>query len=540
MKPYPKSLSATAMASVILTSVCARTGSAAQCNTCHPDMYAKWSASVHADTQADVASELSQSDLGMTPAGVIQTEDCVACHAPTAVQVNGGMMQGNAGMMTDSQALGYFFTTTDGQFSGSTAATNTTLWPHVACTACHAVPTNHVSTPDAGLPSLASFDSRTGTYVSMTNASQLCGQCHGNLRFADTDHQIYNAWTTAAHGNTQATVAGELSDSDVGLTPAGVVSQVENCVACHAPTAVLANGGMNEAQALDYFFTTTNGQFATNTTPTHSAEWPNVACIACHDPHDPGGLSYFNSTTMAYQRMTNSMQLCGQCHGTLRFGDLSKVCDVSFNIVSGIGGMGVTNQQTMPGVLCTDCHMYSTDVDGSNSKNFHGHSWAITVQDPDGTSTTSCTHCHGAIDTLTANAIIDTWKSEFQSLDATASANVAQAAAALQGAQNTNWFASLQEAQYNLALAEADGSGGFHNHKYAMALLNDANTKVLALPILTAAVQGTNVVISWTAAGLLQSAGSLAGPWQDMTNATSPLTLHPATQIQQQFYRLRP
>ncbi len=494
------------------------------CADCHSSVYTKWSGSPHANTQTDVATELSQSEVGMTPAAVIQAEDCIACHGPLAVQANG--------VMSESQALGYFFTTVNGQFAAGTTVTNAAVWPHVACTSCHNVPGDH---PDT-LPALALFNSQSRQYVPAANASALCGECHGNLHFADTDHLIYNAWTNSGHANTQTDVADELAASNAGQTPADV-TQEENCVGCHGPTAVLANGGMNESQTLAYFFTTTNGLFTPDTVSAHTSEWPGVGCTACHDPHDPKKASYFNSATQTYQVMTNSAQLCGQCHGNLRFPDTDHL---SYNILAGTGGIGVPNQQTMPGVTCTDCHMYTSAVDGSNSKNYHGHTWAINVTEAGGQSTSSCTACHVNMDATAAIASITSAKSEFQALDATVQANVARATAAMQANLNPAWLAALQEAQHNLSYAESDESGGFHNHKYLMALLNDANAKALSLPILTVGTQGSSIIISWTGGGTLQTAESLTGPWSNLSTATNQLVLAPSQQVHQQFYRLGP
>jgi hypothetical protein len=51
-------------------------------------------------------------------------------------------------------------------------------------------------------------------------------------------------------------------------------------------------------------------------------------------------------------------------------------------------------------------------------------------------------------------------------------------------------------------------------------------------------IQLTNglVVVSWTGAGVLQSAGTLSGPWSDVKGATSPYTVQPAGTL---FYRIR-
>jgi len=115
----------------------------------------------------------------------------------------------------------------------------------------------------------------------------------------------------------------------------------------------------------------------------------------------------------------------------------------------------------------------------------------------------------------------------FQALDATAQANVARAAAVLQNSEDTNWLATLAEAQHNLTYAESDESGGFHNFSYLMALLDNANSNALSIPILDVTMQGTDLVISWTGGGTLQSADSINGPWNDVPNATNPLVRGP-------------
>jgi hypothetical protein len=445
----------------------------ADCQTCHQDTYADWVQGPHAHTQADVADELSHERVGQTPDEVINgqdAEDCIACHGPRAITVNGGI--------SEAKALGYFFSTADGKFGANTQATNTSDWPQVNCTTCHDVPSDHPT----GRSALGLFDSQTAKFVSQDSTSNLCGQCHGNLLFADTDHRTYNAWKTSKHSTTQADVASELSDERAGQTPDQVLygDDAEDCIACHAPTAVLANGGMDEAQALSFFFTKADGKFSAKTAPAHDWAWPSVSCTACHDQHNPGAPAYFNSTTKQYEPKSAD-ELCGQCHGNLRFPGTDHL---SYNIVSGKGGVRVPDQQTMPGAGCTDCHMFVSDVDGSNSAMFHGHTWAIVVKEANSQSTNSCAHCHTGIDTAKVESTIGNWKSEFQALDSTAQGNVSKAAKAMEGVNDSALQFKLEEAQHNLTYAESDESGGVHNHNYVMALLKDANDR--ALEVLTA------------------------------------------------------
>jgi hypothetical protein len=637
--------------------------SAASCDTCHSAEYNQWASSPHASTQQHPATELSQLHVGQSPAEVLAAQDCIACHSPTSITVNGGM--------TEAQAMGYFFTTSNGVFTANTTATNTGVWPHVACTACHLVSQPHEFIParlaifdsptgqyrimtnatqlcgqchgDLRFPNagqklyncwvasqhansqtnvakglsqcrvgqtptdviygtnadnciachsptsvlvrggdealalgnffstsngvfttntvpinkgqwpgieciachdphspgqISYFNSTTQEYQVMTNASQLCGQCHGTLRFPNTDYRLYDAWSGSKHAHTQNDVATELSQSRVGQTPQDVIHgpETENCIACHAPTSVLSTGG-DEVKALAHFFTTTNGQFSSSTVSTNTSEWPSVTCTACHDPHTSNQLAYFNSGTGTYQAMTNSAQLCGQCHGNLRFPDTDHL---SYNILTGKGGIGVLDQQLMGGVTCTECHMHTSDVTGSNSKMAGGHSWAISVSEPGGQETVSCLNCHDGATPDAAYLVINGWQSEFQALETTVVSNVTKIASAVQASANPAALSALAEAQHNLAYAQGDESGGFHNHPYLMALLNAANQKALSIRLLNATRHGGNIVISWIGSGTLQSATSMKGPWQDVSGATNPLVIAPAVQGQQQYYRLRP
>ena len=508
------------------------TNSSQLCGQCHGDLrfpnagqklYNCWLASQHANSQTNVAKGLSKYHVGQTPAEVISgtnADNCIACHSPTSVLVRGG---------DEALALGNFFSTSNGVFTASTVPVNAGQWPGIECIACH----------DPHSPGQISyFNSDLQEYQVMTNASQLCGQCHGTLRFPNTDRRLYDAWSGSKHAHTQTDVAAELSQTRAGQTPQDVIHgpNAENCIACHAPTAVLSTGG-DEVKALARFFTTTNGQFSGSTVSTNASDWPSVTCTACHDPHTSNQLAYFNSGTGTYQAMTNSAQLCGQCHGNLRFPDTDHL---SYNILSGTGGVGVPDQQLMGGVTCTDCHMHSSEVAGSNSKMAGGHSWAISIPEPGGQETVSCLQCHDGATPDLAYMVISGWQSDFQNLETTVVSNVTQVAAAVEASANPIAQSVLAEARQNLAYAQGDESGGFHNHPYLMALLNAANQKALSIRLLNAARQGNNIVISWIGSGTLQSATSAKGPWQDVSGAANPQVVTATAQGQQRYYRLRP
>lgn len=453
-------LSPSTTATTVATTTTVPEALRSDCATCHGDVQQTELASSHASTQEAVAFELAEERAGETPEDVIHGDDpenCIACHGPTA-----------AATLTDVEALGSFFSTVDGKFSADTEAIDQENWPSISCTACHEAAADH---PESSMPALAIFDSPTQSYEPVPNESALCGQCHGTLRF-DTDHQTYDAWTMASHANTQEDVAAELAEERAGETPTDVIrgDDPENCIACHGPTAVRANGGMSEEDALAYFFTTTNGEFTAETAIAHPEDWPNVSCEACHNPHNPTIPSLFDSATASYLPMDDGPQLCGQCHGTLRF----ETDHRSYDVIAGTGGVGVAETHTMPGATCTTCHMYTSAEEATNSSTFHGHTWSIFVSEEGGAVTASCSQCHPDFTTEDMKSKISDWQAEFQALDETVAAEVAAAAEALGDSDDAVLRANLDAAESNLALAEGDESGGFHNHEFTMALLKAA------------------------------------------------------------------
>jgi len=431
-----------------------------------------WSLTKHANTQNDVADELGSEWTGLPADSVINgssAEDCIACHGAYSINANGGM--------TEAQTLNYFFSTTGGVFTSSTKSINTSEWSHVSCYTCHEVPANHTSIPSINKPVLKLYDSRTAAYTTVNSSSELCGSCHGPLRFADTDHLTYSAWKSSKHGHGgQADVAGELSSEWAGVSPDSVINGVdgENCIACHAPTAVKMNNGITEAEALNNFFTTVGGVITSSTTVKDTANWPNDACTTCHDPMNADKISFFNSTTGKYDAPSNADDLCGQCHGNLRFPGTDHL---SYNIIKGTGGTGVANITTMPGARCVDCHMAVGTVDGSNAAMFHGHTWSPFVKEADGSTFSSCTNCHSSFSASTALDIVNQWKTDFADSDAIANTKITAAETQLQGSTDQNLLQALNEAKSNLTYAESDESGGFHNHRFTMSLVQDAISK---------------------------------------------------------------
>ncbi len=437
------------------------------CGDCHVTQAAIREGSLHLVTQLDVAAELAADRVGQTPEEVLHgadAENCIACHGATAVLAAGGQ--------TEVEAMLHFFSTVDGKFTGQAEALNVDQWPHVACEACHDTPENH---PGTG-PHLAIFDSSTAQYIPLDQVSRLCGQCHGSLRFGGTDHRTFDAWAATGHGDNQQDVADELAAERDGETPHEVVTggDPENCVACHAPTAVLADGGMSEEQALEFFFSTAGGTFTAGTAPLNTDLWPDVDCASCHDPHHPDVPAYFNSSTRQYEPMAVADDLCGQCHGSLRFAGTDHL---SYDVRSGTGGIGVADDQLMGSVSCVGCHMYADETEGSNSSMQHGHSFEVTVPEAGG-STVSCERCHPGAD---AAATIQGFQTAYANLAATTTANVEAAATALACVVDPALLEKLDRAQHNLEFALGDESGGFHNHDYLMALLADANEQALEI-----------------------------------------------------------
>lgn len=483
------------------------------CQTCHGTQYNTWKTSKHANTQFDVSTELESDWAGQPPDSVIlgsQAEDCISCHSPISVTSNGGM--------TETQAMNYFFSTTDGNYSDTTKPINTADWSNVTCTTCHNPPSTH---PSGNLPTFGAFNSKTVQYDSVTTTNDLCGNCHGTVRHPDTDHRVYDAWLSSKHGHKgQSDVASELATEHSGETPDQVISG-EDCIACHAPTSVNLDGGITEAEALGKFFSSASGTFTAATTPMDTVDYPNVSCITCHNPHDPDTLSYFNSSTKSYQLMSSSDQLCGQCHGNLRFPDTDHL---SYNIAQGTGGQNVSDKTFMSGVKCIDCHMYNTGIDGSASAMYKGHTWKVFVKEDDGSVDASCTKCHTSMSADSSMALVAKWKDEFNALDSTAEAKVTTAASLLKSSQDSSNFA---EAQFNMTYAESDESGGVHNHLYSNALLNDAiynanliinGTLPVELTTFTAESAERSIILKWATATEKNNKGFEIQKSQDNVN----------------------
>jgi len=325
---------------------------------------------------------------------------------------------------------------------------------------------------------------------------------------------LTDGWKFSKHSKTQQDAADELAEERAGQTPDEVINgdDPENCIACHAPTAVEANGGMTEVEALNYFFTTTDGKFTADTKIKNEAKWPNDDCVACHDPHTKE-LAYYNSSTKKHVPMASAEELCGQCHGTLRFPDTDHL---SYDIMQGTGGIGVPDQKTMPGVTCVDCHMAVDATTWPGEHHFnqymtHGHTWQVIVNggdkshhpenhpgwtgwsmgaiagdmtdygdgagNGDAPHVASCTACHPSMTATIVRATVEEMQAEYASLDSTANVKVAAADSYLAGSSDSTKLKMLKDAKFNLAFAEGDESAGVHNHKYTVSLLNDAISK---------------------------------------------------------------
>lgn len=458
---------------ILLTNVLVFPQSTLDCSLCHSDNSNHWAESKHSNTQLDVAEELASEWSGLPADSVIYgatPEDCIACHGATSVSLNGGMSEVNA--------LNYFFSTNNGDFTDTTSALHTEEWPHVNCVTCHDVPSDHPSS----LPVISIFNSQDMQYHEVATSSYLCGQCHGSLRFVDTDHLRFDAWQASRHGHGgQVDLSGELAEEWAGSTPDDVISgdEAEDCIACHAPTAILLEGGITETEALTKFFTTTDGKFTESTTVQNTEDWPEVACITCHNPHKPEDISLFDSPTGTFLTFASSQELCGQCHGNLRFPDTDHL---SYNIESGTGGIGVSDKITMTGVKCVDCHMIGGEEETLASM-YSGHTWSVIVEEEDGSKTAACTKCHSSRDAAKAIMKIDELKNNFTQLDSIANEKLARAEEIILGSSDSIIIKKFNEAQFNLLFAEGDESGGVHNFEYTNALLKDAIDK--ATEILT-------------------------------------------------------
>ncbi len=210
-------------------------------------LFDAWRLSKHGrGNQRDIASELAANWGGFSPDSVANSENCIACHAPTSVKMNGGI--------SESQVLARFFTTTGGKFSDSTTITDTLHWPEVSCNTCH---NPHKS------QELSYFNSTSRTYQVLSNSDSLCGQCHGNLRFPDTDHLTYNL--------EQGT--GGIGVADLQTMPGA------HCVDCHMHKGAVdgTNALMYSGHRWSVFITEPDSGVSSSCTACHSTMDANAA-----------------------------------------------------------------------------------------------------------------------------------------------------------------------------------------------------------------------------------------------------------------------
>ncbi|MCK5560008.1 MAG: Ig-like domain-containing protein, partial [Thermoplasmata archaeon] len=260
------------------------------------------------------------------------------------------------------------------------------------------------------------------------NISALCGACHSG------HHPQYEDWSASAHANTYQ----GFNDNTY-------------CAHCMSPF----QAGPEEDWDEDV--------------PVGAANWTNVGCTVCHDPHKASSEELVLYNGSAYEEVADSNELCGSCHtmGDAILGEEPHHTQIEMR--TGTGGLGVPDMTWMPSVECAECH---------NSHSLEPGEYA-------------CVVCHEPISlppttNETAKTEIDDTQTEIGSMLTKAKANLTDAEEAKMGAEeNGTWNSTLNDtywrAVFNYYFVYEDFSQGVHNYNYAKALLELAEEDIDAV-----------------------------------------------------------
>jgi len=367
--------------------------------------------------------------------------------------------------------------------------------------------------------------------------------CHG-----PGGRDVYTSWSSSLHSP---------GDQRKAASPQGLNTY---CAKCKSPSQYNPNANPSNATAIS------------------KEAWRGISCADCHSSH---GNRYEG------QLKAPANQLCNGCHNSDHAAAVPGTAPLhpQKEMFLGILGANVTGKKGMPGTTCVDCHGWKTPQvrEGLNLSDITGYPYPQNERHVFKTTPEACADCHsdlllgmpddampanndGANATLHAtwtkwmpswldevekwNATVGDWQSETRALTALAGSDVAVSRAAIDSARanRTKDPATIAmatglwgDAYWNYNLVVNDKSDGVHNHKFAMDLLRDAQTKarrVLGLmsansvPLANAGpsrMADTNQELSFNASASLDMDGTKATylwDFGDGTNSTDMVAIH--------------
>jgi predicted CXXCH cytochrome family protein len=305
------------------------------------------------------------------------------------------------------------------------------------CEACHGPGEDHIVPPNP--PNTSPME------VSLS--AVVCGAiCH-----EEEHHPYYQEWSQSGHAISLVSLKGATGAAE------------DSCLACHS---------------VDYFFD--------NTITLDTAEYA-ITCSRCHDPH---------SADNPNQLRLPTEELCADCHNPSGALPGDPVYHPQSSMRDGRSGTPIFGDPFMPDVECADCHVYM-----NKQTNVTGHSFTPKPE--------ACVEagCHDSTPPIysndTAQVQITEWKIQTWTKVIDVQESVVLARNTIEGStafgftENTIDLANdlYDEANYSLSFVVADGSGGSHNPRYALQLLDFAeNRSVEIIQLLTpGTVTGTVV-----------------------------------------------
>jgi predicted CXXCH cytochrome family protein len=294
----------------------------------------------------------------------------------------------------------------------------------IQCEACHGPGSDHVNTTDP-------------SDVLVSYSAVVCGAtCH-----EEEHHPYYQEWNQSGHALSLSSLLGATGAAE------------DSCLECHSADYILADLAEKPTLA--------------------TAEYP-ITCALCHDPH--------NATNPNQLRWPVD-ELCAKCHNPVGAIPGDPIHHPQSSMRDGRSGAPVLGEPFMPGVECSDCHIYMY-----KPSNITGHSF---TQKPE-----ACVVCHSVVQPIlsndTAQTQISQWRTQTWSRTIQVQQVVVLAASAIEDAHDYGFSDETMdiatdlynEANYSLAFVVADGSGGSHNPPFASLLLDfseDRSNELISL-----------------------------------------------------------
>ncbi len=413
------------------------TANAPECAGCHDgsvvsDKVTPWKGTLH-------SSMLTRGINGLF--GSHYSGSCISCHTtgfdktPTAV---------NAGF--DDRMTQYGWTFPDTLVPGNWDSMKAN-YPEVAklaniqCESCHGPGSKHNGV-------------FSKNQVAVSWSAEVCGQCHD----APTHHVKNFDWKASAHANSMA--EGEEIEH----------MNSTSCSRCHTGQGyvdVVIDGGTSAAPYADV---------------------APVTCVACHDPHSadhPGQLrraSLADACTGCHMNRISTRGLHHSNQGPM----LAGTTGIPYGGQTGIGDWGgwqlagytyTNSAHTSITDKCVVCHMAATPADSLAGK-LGDHTFKVAYE-VDSTTTIFNTNgcvCHGTGGaTAVTQSYVDDSQAKIQVLLDTLAALLPQKTPGVPYSHlDTSyhfWTPTKKAGSYNYFFVTNDGSGGVHNHDYAVELL---------------------------------------------------------------------